>query len=175
MKERTILLSGFSKTYAMTGFRLGFIMAPPEAVQAMVSIHQYTMLCAPAPAQFAALEAIKSARRDYEFMFSAYNKRRKIMIDGLKEIGLKTFSPQGAFYIFPSVADTGLSSTDFTEYLLSEEEVAVIPGKAFGDSGEGFVRCSYATSSENLLAALERIDRFVNRIRSLPLAGGGQA
>jgi aminotransferase len=162
MKERTILLNGFSKTYAMTGFRVGFIMAPAEAVGAMLSIHQYTMLCAPTAAQFAAIEAIKSARDDYEFMFGTYNKRRKIMVDGLKRIGLKTFEPQGAFYIFPDVRSTGLSSAEFSDRLLEEEEVALIPGNAFGESGAGFVRCSYATSTENLFAALERIDKFVN-------------
>jgi aminotransferase len=162
MKERTILLSGFSKTYAMTGFRIGFIMAPAEAVSAMLSIHQYTMLCAPTPAQFAAIEAIKSARNDYEFMFDTYNKRRQIMMDGLKKIGLPTFAPQGAFYIFPNIAATGLSSAKFADRLLEAEEVALIPGQAFGACGEGFVRCSYSTATEHLFIALERLDRFVN-------------
>ncbi|MDR3348781.1 MAG: aminotransferase class I/II-fold pyridoxal phosphate-dependent enzyme [Acidaminococcales bacterium] len=171
MKERTILLNGFSKTYAMTGFRVGFIMAPAEAVSAMLSIHQYTMLCAPTPAQFAAMEAIKSARDDYEFMFDTYNKRRKIMVDGLKRIGLKTFEPQGAFYIFPDIKSTGMSSADFSDRLLEEEEVALIPGAAFGESGEGFVRCSYATSTENLFVALERMDRFVNCRKTVKCVG----
>jgi aminotransferase len=170
MKERTILLNGFSKTYAMTGFRIGFVMAPAEAINAMLAIHQYTMLCAPTPAQFAAIEAIKSARNDYEFMFDTYNKRRKIMIDGFKKIGLKTIEPQGAFYIFPDITATGMTSTDFSDRLLEEQDVALIPGCAFGESGEGFVRCSYATSTENLFTALERIDKFVNFKRNVRYA-----
>jgi aminotransferase len=137
----------------------------------MLSIHQYTMLCAPTTAQFAAIEAIKSARDDYEFMFDTYNKRRKIMVDGLKKIGLKTFEPQGAFYIFPNIAATGMGSKDFSDRLLDEMEVAVIPGNAFGESGEGFVRCSYATSTENLFLALERIDKFVNCEKNARCAG----
>ncbi len=162
MKDRTILLGGFSKTYAMTGFRIGYVMAPKEVISAMIAIHQYTMLCAPAPAQYAALEALESAKNDYEYMFDTYNKRRKIMIDGFKKIGLKTFEPQGAFYIFPDITITGLKSADFCERLLQEQNVAVITGHAFGESGEGFVRCSYSTSNENLFIALERIDKFIN-------------
>ena len=170
MKDRTILLSGFSKTYAMTGLRIGFVMAPEEAVSAMLAIHQYTMLCAPVTAQYAAIEALKHAQADYEYMYDTYNKRRKIMADGFKKIGLPTFEPQGAFYIFPNISVTGLSSADFTERLLEEEEVAVIPGGAFGESGEGFVRCSYATSNENLFKALERMDKFVNQTSSVKYA-----
>jgi aminotransferase len=162
MKERTLLLNGFSKAYAMTGFRVGYVMAPADAIGAMQSIHQYTMLCAPTSAQFAAIEAIESAREDCKFMFDTYNKRRKIMIDGLKRIGLKTFEPQGAFYIFPDIRIAGMKSKDFFARLLDEMEVAVIPGDAFGESGEGFIRCSYATSTKNLSLALERIDRFIN-------------
>ncbi len=162
MKERTILLSGFSKAYAMTGFRIGFAMAPAEVIQAMISIHQYTMLCAPTPAQFAALEALKSARKDCDFMIDTYNKRRQIMVEGFKRIGLSTFEPQGAFYIFPDISKTGLTSAEFSEQLLQSQEVAAIPGHAFGKSGEGFIRCSYATANDKLILALERIDRFLN-------------
>lgn len=170
MKERTILLSGFSKAYAMTGLRIGFVMAPEEAVSAMLAIHQYTMLCAPVTAQYAAIDALKYAQADYEYMYDTYNKRRKIMADGFKKIGLPTFEPQGAFYIFPNISTTDLSSAEFTEKLLEEEDVAVIPGNAFGECGEGFVRCSYATSNENLFKALERIDKFVNQTNALEYA-----
>ena len=163
MRERTVLLSGFSKTYAMTGFRVGFVMAPAQVTSAILSVHQYTMLCAPTIAQFAAIEAIKSAKADYAFMFETYNKRRKIMIDGLKKIGLKTFEPQGAFYIFPDIRISGLSSADFCNQLLEEKEVAIIPGNLFGECGEGFIRCSYSTATENLFIALERLDEFINR------------
>ena len=167
MKERTILLSGFSKTYAMTGLRIGYAMAPVEVINAMLAIHQYTMLCAPITAQYAAIDALKYAQADYEFMYDIYNKRRKIMIDGFKKIGVPTFEPQGAFYIFPDISVTGLNSTVFTEKLLEEQEVAVIPGSAFGECGEGFIRCSYATSNENLFKALDRIDKFINKASSI--------
>ncbi len=162
MKERTVLLGGFSKAYAMTGFRIGFALAPQEVVEAMIAVHQYTMLCAPTPAQYAALEALKSAQRDCDFMMDTYNSRRRLMTDGFQKIGLPVFEPEGAFYIFPNISSTGLSSLLFSEQLLAQEEVAAIPGHAFGKCGEGFIRCSYATSTENLKTALERIDRFIN-------------
>ena len=162
MKERTIILSGFSKTYAMTGFRIGYVLAPKDFIAAMINIHQYTMLCAPAPSQYAAIEAIRSAHKDYEHMYDTYNKRRQLMINGFQNIGLPTFSPEGAFYIFPNISQMSMTSSAFCEELLEKYEVAVIPGDAFGKSGEGFIRCSYATSTENLNKALDRIDRFIN-------------
>lgn len=163
MKDRTILLSGFSKAYAMTGFRIGYVLAPAEVIEAMIAIHQYTMLCAPTLAQYAALEALNSAEEERLSMFEAYDRRRKIITDGLQKIGLPTFAPQGAFYIFPYIGETGLTSAEFSQQLLTEYEVAAIPGHAFGASGEGFIRCSYATSEENIIKALERIDQFVNK------------
>lgn len=165
MKDRTILLSGFSKSYAMTGFRIGYVLAPTEIIEAMIAIHQYTMLCAPTLAQYSALEAINSAENDYLQMFDTYNKRREIIANGLKKIGLPTFTPQGAFYIFPYVGKTGLTSAEFSLQLLNQQEVAAISGRAFGESGEGYIRCSYATSDENIKRALERIDKFVNSNR----------
>lgn len=163
MKDRTILLSGFSKAYAMTGFRIGYVLAPTEVIEAMISIHQYTMLCAPTLAQYAALEALNSAEQDCLSMLEAYDRRRKTITSGLKKIGLPTFTPQGAFYIFPYIGETGLTSAKFSQQLLTKQEVAAIPGHAFGASGEGFIRCSYATSDENIIKALERIDIFVNK------------
>ncbi len=162
MQERTVLLGGFSKAYAMTGFRIGFALAPAEFIAAMLSIHQYTMLCAPTPAQHAALEALSSAQKDCDFMMETYNSRRQLMINGFKKIGLPVFEPEGAFYIFPDISGTGLGSVEFSEQLLEAEEVAAIPGPAFGKCGEGFIRCSYATSTEHLKEALKRIDRFLN-------------
>ena len=161
MKERTILLNGFSKAYAMTGWRIGYALANPDFIAAMNKIHQYTMLCTPITAQMAALEALRRGEKDVENMVTQYNQRRRLILNGFREMGLSCFEPKGAFYLFPSVERTGLSSLEFAEKLLQAEKVALVPGNAFGECGEGFVRCSYATSSANIAEALERIARFV--------------
>ncbi|MBP2644832.1 MAG: patA [Firmicutes bacterium] len=161
MRDRTILLNGFSKAYAMTGWRIGYALSNPDFIAAMNKIHQYTMLCAPVTAQIAAIEALKNGQCAKEQMLREYNRRRRLMVDGLKKIGLSCFEPKGAFYIFPSIKETGLTSLEFAEELLKKEKVAIVPGDAFGTSGEGFVRCSYASSTANLTEALTRIERFV--------------
>ena len=166
MQERTIHLGGFSKAYAMTGWRLGFAAAREEIIEAMLKIHQYTMLCAPTMAQMGALEALREGDAQVEEMVAEYDRRRRVIVDGFNHIGLTCFEPRGAFYAFPSVKSTGLSSADFAERLLREEKVAVVPGDAFGKSGEGHVRCCYATSMEEIEEALERMGRFVKRHRS---------
>ncbi|GLB59637.1 aminotransferase [Cytobacillus sp. NCCP-133] len=165
MRKRTILISGFSKGFAMTGWRLGFVCAPEQISQAMLKIHQYAMMCAPTMAQFAALEALKTGRTDVEEMKKSYRRRRNYFVQSLNEIGLSCHVPGGAFYAFPSVESTGLSSEEFAEKLLLEEKVAVVPGNIFGASGEGHVRCSYATSMEQLQEAVKRIGRFLERSR----------
>ena len=146
MKESTILLGGFSKAYAMTGWRLGYVAASKEVIAAMFKIHQYTIMCAPTMAQVAAIEALKSGEDDIAAMVEDYNRRRLFMVKGLNKIGLPCFEPKGAFYAFPSIKSTGLTSEEFAEKLLMEEKVAVVPGDAFGECGEGYVRCCYATS-----------------------------
>lgn len=161
MKERTVLLNGFSKSHAMTGLRIGYALSNPDFIAAMLKIHQYTMLCAPITSQYAALEALQHGYREMRKMMDQYNERRKLMYRGFQEMGLSCFEPQGAFYIFPSIKKTGLSSTEFSHQLLHQEKVAVIPGIAFGECGEGFVRCSYSYSTEHLTEALRRIGRFV--------------
>jgi aminotransferase len=163
--ERTILLSGFSKSHAMTGWRVGYAAGPADAIAAMTKIHQYTMLCAPITAQMAALEALKNGEADMEEMVAQYDERRRLVVNGFRAIGMDCFEPQGAFYAFPSVRATGLTSEEFAERLLHEERVAVVPGTAFGDCSEGFVRCAYAASTEALTEALQRIGRFVARLR----------
>ncbi|WP_404322517.1 aminotransferase [Cytobacillus firmus] len=163
MKKRTILISGFSKGFAMTGWRLGFVCAPEEISQAMLKIHQYAMMCAPTMAQFAALEALKTGRSDVEDMKKSYKRRRNYFVQSLNELGLTCHMPGGAFYAFPSIESTGLSSEEFAEKLLLEEKVAVVPGNIFGESGEGHVRCSYATSMELLQEAIKRISHFIKR------------
>ena len=162
LKERTILLNGFSKAHAMTGFRIGFAAANAEIIEAMMKIHQYVMLCAPTPAQIAALEAIRD-ENSVERMISEYNRRRKLMVAGLREIGLECFEPKGAFYAFPSIASTGMSSEEFARRLLFEERVVVVPGSVFGEAGEGFVRCAYALSQQKIREALARIENFLQR------------
>ena len=164
MRDRTILLNGFSKAYAMTGWRLGYALSNPDFIAAMNKIHQYTMLCAPVTAQVAALTALREGEPDVKRMVGEYDKRRRLMLDGFRNMGLTCFEPKGAFYIFPSVRELGITSTEFAEQLLAAEKVALVPGGAFGDSGEGFVRCSYASSLEKLTIALERIDRFVGKL-----------
>ncbi|MBH0157236.1 aminotransferase [Fictibacillus sp. 5RED26] len=164
MRDRTILISGFSKAFAMTGWRLGFACGPKVILQAMLKIHQYTMMCAPTMAQHAALEALVNGQRDVVKMKESYRQRRSLVIHALEEMGLSCHVPGGAFYVFPSIEKTGLSSEEFAEQLLMKEQVAVVPGSVFGESGEGHVRCSYATSVQKLEEAMRRIDRFLQTL-----------
>ncbi|MCR4400291.1 MAG: aminotransferase class I/II-fold pyridoxal phosphate-dependent enzyme [Syntrophomonadaceae bacterium] len=166
MFERTVLLNGFSKAFAMTGWRVGYACGHPDIINAMNKIHQYTMLCAPIMGQVAAIEALRHGEPEMRRMVEDYDHRRRIIVKGLRDIGLDCFEPRGAFYVFPSVQATGLSSEEFAERLLEEEQVAVVPGNAFGASGEGFIRCCYAASLHNIEEALNRIERFVRRHRS---------
>jgi aminotransferase len=161
MMDSTILLGGFSKAYAMTGWRIGYACAPREIVAAMTKIHQYTMMCAPTMGQVAAIEALKAGEADTMEMVADYNRRRRVIVKGLRDIGLPCFEPKGAFYAFPSIKGTGMDSEDFSEKLLTEEKVAVVPGSAFGKYGEGYVRCCYATSLGDIDEALARMKRFV--------------
>ena len=167
MRERTILLNGFSKAFAMTGWRLGYVAAPPLFLDEMLKIHQYIIMCAPTMSQYAGLEALKNDRREDELalMRDAYDERRRVMVDGFRAMGLDCFEPQGAFYVFPSIQSTGLSSEEFCERLLYENQTAVVPGTAFGRSGEGFIRCSYAYSVESIRAALDRIEAFLKKLK----------
>jgi len=160
MWERTILVSGFSKSFAMTGWRLGFVCAPPEISSAMLKIHQYAMMCASTMAQYAAIEALKNGRSDVYEMVKSYRRRRNYIVQSLNEMGLTCHMPGGAFYAFPSIESTGLSSQQFAEQLLKYEEVAVVPGDVFGESGEGHIRCSYAASLDQLQEAMKRMKRF---------------
>ena len=162
--ERTILLNGFSKAYAMTGWRVGYVCAPPELLNAMYKIHSYTIMCVPTTSQKAAIEALKSAEPAVRDMIGQYSQRRRLIVDGLNQAGLECHMPQGAFYAFPSIVRTGLSSEDFAMRLIEEEHVAVVPGTAFGLGGEGHIRISYATSLEKIEEALHRITRFVGRV-----------
>ncbi len=162
MKERTIIVNGFSKSYAMTGWRLGFAVGPREVMKTMLKIHQYAIMSSPTTSQYAAIEALKNGDIDIENMRGEYNIRRRVIVDGFNKMGLNCFEPEGAFYVFPQISSTGLNSNEFSEKLLYSEKVAVVPGCAFGDSGEGFIRCSYAYSIKSINQALERIERFVN-------------
>ena len=162
MQERTIILNGLSKSHAMTGWRIGYALGDPDLVGAMTKIHQYTMLCAPTMAQVAALEAMQKGDEEMVHMRHEYNLRRRMFVSGLNRIGLDCFEPKGAFYAFPSVRSWGLSSEEFAERLLKEQKVAVVPGNVFGQSGEGFLRCSYATSREELIEALDRMEIFLS-------------
>jgi aminotransferase len=165
IRDNTILLGGFSKAYAMTGWRVGYALAPAEIIAAMTKIHQYTIMSAPTPAQVAAIEALKTGEKDVVEMVEDYNRRRKVIVKGLCDIGLDCFEPKGAFYAFPSIACTGMTSEEFSETLLQEEKVAVVPGSAFGQCGEGYVRCCYATSTADIEEALNRMGRFVKKHR----------
>ena len=165
MRERTILINGFSKAYAMTGWRLGYACGPSNIIAQMTKIHQYAIMCAPTTSQYAAIEALRNGDDDVAEMRDAYNQRRRYLINTFKKMGLPCFEPFGAFYIFPCIKEFGLSSDVFATRLLMEEKVAVVPGTAFGDSGEGFLRISYAYSMEALKEALGRIEPFVNRLR----------
>lgn len=164
MKDRTILVSGFSKAFAMTGWRLGYLCAHPEFIAAMLKIHQYTIMCAPVMAQVAALEALKNGLEDKDRMVESYNQRRRLVVKGFRDIGLECHEPQGAFYAFPSIANTGMSSEEFAHSLLKEARVAAVPGSVFGLGGEGFLRCSYATSVSQLNEAIDRMGAFLRKI-----------
>ena len=164
MRERTVLLGGFSKDYAMTGWRIGYAAAPEPIMRGMMRIHQYTVMCSSTTAQKAAHEALLHGEPYVQQMLAEYNRRRRLLVDGLNTIGLKTFEPKGAFYAFPYVGGTGLDEETFANRLLQEERVAVVPGTAFGKGGEGFVRCCYATAYDQLEEALDRIERFVRKL-----------
>lgn len=164
MRERTVLLGGFSKAYAMTGWRLGWLAAPADITAAVRKVHQYAIMSAPTMSQYAGLEAIRFGEESVRSMVAEYDRRRQVIVQGFNSIGLKTFEPQGAFYAFPSISHLGLTSEQFCDRLLLEEQVAVIPGDAFGPSGAGFVRACYATSLDKIEEALERVERFVRRV-----------
>ncbi len=164
MRERTIVVNGFSKMFAMTGWRLGFAVGPRELIGPMTKLHQYAIMSAPTTAQYAATEALRNGDGDIEYMREQYDMRRRLIVDGLNRIGLPCFEPEGAFYVFPSLAKTGMDSETFCERLLQEERVAVVPGSAFGDCGEGFARISYCYSIKHITEALRRMERFVNRL-----------
>ena len=165
MKERTVLINGFSKAYAMTGWRLGYACAPQVLLDQMLKIHQFAIMCAPTTSQYAAVEALRNGDEDVEMMREAYNQRRRFLVHTFNKMGLKCFEPFGAFYVFPSIKSLGMSSDEFAVKLLEAEKVAVVPGTAFGDSGEGFLRISYAYSLEELKEATSRIERFVKKLR----------
>lgn len=165
MKERCVLINGFSKAYAMTGWRLGYACAPKEILSQMLKIHQFAIMCAPTTSQYAAVEAMKNGDADVVQMRDQYNERRRYLLHRLKNMGLKCFEPFGAFYIFPSIKEFGMTSDEFATELLNSKKVAVVPGTAFGKSGEGFVRISYAYSIDDLKTALGRIEEFVNELR----------
>lgn len=163
MYEKTIVLNGFSKAYAMTGWRLGYAVGPVDIIEAMTKIHQYCIMCAPTTSQYAAIEALKNGDADVADMVKSYNARRKLMVNSFRDMGLECFEPLGAFYVFPSIQKTGLGTEEFVSELLKEQKVAVVPGNAFGDSGEGFIRCSYAYSVDSLNEALKKIGIFVKK------------
>jgi aminotransferase len=164
MRPRTLLLGGFSKDYAMTGWRIGYAAGPAEIIKGLLLVHQYSIMCAPTASQKAAIEALKSGKEHVEAMRNEYNRRRQLIVGGFNEIGLPTFEPKGAFYAFPDISSTGLDDDAFAEKLLMEANVAVVPGSAFGPGGKGFVRCSYATAYEKIEQALERIYNFVRMV-----------
>ena len=163
MKERTVLINGFSKSYAMTGWRLGYACAPELILKQMLKIHQFAIMCAPTTSQYAAVEALKNGDKDVAEMRSAYDQRRRYLVKALRDMGFDCYEPQGAFYVFPSIKKFGMTSDEFALKLLEEEKVAVVPGTAFGDCGEGYLRISYAYSLNDLKRALERMERFVKR------------
>ena len=166
MKERTILINGFSKAYAMTGWRLGYACAPKDLIKQMTKIHQFAIMCAPTISQYAAVEALKNGDKDVEEMRQAYNQRRRFLMDSFKKMGLDCFEPFGAFYVFPCIKEFGMTSEEFATKFLQEEKVAIVPGTAFGDCGEGFLRISYAYSLENLKEAIGRLERFITKLRN---------
>ena len=165
MKEKTLVINGFSKAYAMTGWRLGYVCGHPTLLDAMKKIHQYALMCSPTVSQYAAIEALKSGDECVQDMVKEYNRRRRVLVDGFKKMGLDCFEPLGAFYVFPCIKSTGMTSDEFCEKLLISEKILVVPGNAFGDCGEGFIRACYASSMENIMEALKRIERFIERER----------
>lgn len=165
MKDKTIVINGFSKAFAMTGWRLGYVCGHRVLIEAMKKIHQYGIMCSPTIAQYAAIEALKNGEESVKEMVREYNRRRRIIVNGFRKIGLECFEPEGAFYSFPCIKSTGLSSDEFCERLLMEERVLVVPGSAFGESGEGYVRACYSSSVENIQEALRRIERFIGNLK----------
>jgi aminotransferase len=165
MKDKTLIISGFSKAYAMTGWRIGYACGHHDIIEAMNKIHQYAIMCSPTTAQYAAIEALRNGDEGVNIMVSEYNARRKVMVNGFRKMGLDCFEPLGAFYVFPCIKSLGLSSDDFCERLLIEEKVLIVPGSAFGDCGEGYFRATYANSLENIREALRRIEAFIKRIK----------
>jgi aminotransferase len=165
VKDKTILINGFSKAFAMTGWRIGYACGHPVLIEAMNKIHQYAIMCSPTTAQYAASEALSNGDDEVNAMVREYNRRRRVMVDGFRKAGLDCFEPKGAFYVFPCIRSTGLSSDEFCERLLKEEKVLTVPGSAFGDCGEGFIRATYANSYENIVEALKRINRFVRSLK----------
>ena len=166
MQERTILVNGFSKAYAMTGWRLGYACGPEKIIEQMIKIHQYCIMCAPTTSQYAAVEALKNGDEDVRMMRESYDERRRFVLHSLREMGLSCFEPLGAFYVFPCIKEFGMTSDEFATRLLQEQNVAIVPGTAFGDCGEGYLRISYAYSIENLREALTRLRRFVEKLRT---------
>ncbi len=166
MRERTVIASGFSKAYAMTGWRLGYLLAPEPLISPMLKLHQYAIMCAPTVSQIAAEEALKNGDEDIEYMKAEYDRRRRLITDGLRRIGLPCFEPRGAFYIFPYIGGFGLNSEEFCQRLLYEEKCAIVPGTAFGEGGEGYARISYAYSVKHIKEALDKIERFINRLKN---------
>lgn len=165
MRERTVVVNGFSKAYAMTGWRLGFTAAPPEVTSQMLKIHQFAIMCAPTVSQYAALEALRNGDDDIVYMVEEYNRRRRLIVSGFRSIGIDCFEPEGAFYVFPEIGKFGMPCEEFCERLLYEERVAIVPGTAFGSCGEGFARVSYAYSVRHITEALERMEAFVKKLR----------
>ncbi|AGX44833.1 aminotransferase class I/II-fold pyridoxal phosphate-dependent enzyme [Clostridium saccharobutylicum] len=165
MKEKTLVINGFSKSYAMTGWRLGYVCGHQILIDAMKKIHQYGIMCSPTTAQYAAIEALKNGDDSVIEMTKEYNRRRRVLVEGFRKIGLECFEPLGAFYVFPSIKSTGITSDEFCEQLLISEKVLTVPGNAFGECGEGFIRACYASSMDNIIEALKRIERFVNGLR----------
>jgi aminotransferase len=165
MKERTVVVNGFSKAFAMTGWRLGYAMGPKEVIGQMTKLHQFAIMSAPTTAQYAAIEAMKNGDEDIAYMREQYDMRRRLIVDGLNSLGLTCFEPEGAFYVFPCISSTGLDSEEFCKQLLYSEHVAVVPGPAFGDCGEGFVRVSYSYSIKHITEALTRIERFIKSLK----------
>ncbi len=173
MKERTLLINGFSKSYAMTGWRLGYAAGPDWLIEQMTKIHQYAIMCAPTNSQYAAVEALRNGDEEVAEMREAYNQRRRYLLKRFEEMGMPCFEPHGAFYCFPNIQRFGMSSDEFATRLLKEEKVAVVPGTAFGDCGEGFLRISYAYSLDSLKEALNRMERFVKRLDEAKNASAG--
>jgi aminotransferase len=165
MKDKTLVINGFSKSYAMTGWRLGYICGHPILIDAMKKIHQYAIMSSPTTAQYAAIEALKSGDKSVQEMCREYNRRRRVLLDGFRKMGLDCFEPLGAFYLFPSIKSTGITSDEFCEQLLINERVLVVPGNAFGECGEGFIRVCYASSMDDIIEALKRIERFVQKLK----------